>query len=250
MKRIRGFSLIELAIVLVIVTLLIGGLAVPLTAQIQARRIAETKKTLEEAREAIVGYAMTHTVDDDGDPDTPRRPFLPCPDVDGDGLEDRNPAGDCTQPTALKMGWFPWVTLGTAEKDAWGNRLRYATHNDLTDSTQGFHSGSAPLPNDPRWIQLCSNQNCPNIDVAANVPVVLISHGPNGWGARNISGSTLANPTGANELANLDWDGRFVSRTPTQPDHDDGEFDDLLTWLSFNVLINRVCPAMGGCPPP
>lgn len=44
MKRIRGFSLIELAIVLVIVTLLIGGLAVPLTAQIQARRIAETKK--------------------------------------------------------------------------------------------------------------------------------------------------------------------------------------------------------------
>jgi len=53
MKPARGFTLIELAIVLVIVTILIGGLAVPLSAQIQARRIAETKKTLEEAREAI-----------------------------------------------------------------------------------------------------------------------------------------------------------------------------------------------------
>jgi len=254
MKRIRGFSLIELAIVLVIVTLLIGGLAVPLTAQIQARRIAETKKTLEEAREAIVGYAMTHTVDHDGDADTPRRPYLPCPDGDGDGIEDRI-AGVCTQPMALQMGWFPWVTLGTAEKDAWGNRLRYATHNDLTRAVEinpssGFHSDSAPLPNDPRWNQVCSNQNCPNVDVAANVPVVLISHGPNGWGARNISGSTLANPTGANELTNLDWDNLFVSRTPTQPGDANGEFDDLVTWLSFNVLINRVCPAMGGCPPP
>ena len=56
----RGFTLIEMAIVLIIITILIGGLAVPLSAQIQARRIAETKKTLEEAREAIIGYAMTH----------------------------------------------------------------------------------------------------------------------------------------------------------------------------------------------
>ena len=44
MKRTRGFTLIELAIVLVIITILIGGLAMPLSAQIQARRIAETKQ--------------------------------------------------------------------------------------------------------------------------------------------------------------------------------------------------------------
>ena len=41
----RGFTLIEMAIVLVIVTILIGGLAMPLSAQIQARRIAETSVT-------------------------------------------------------------------------------------------------------------------------------------------------------------------------------------------------------------
>jgi len=60
MKLARGFTLIELAIVLVIITILIGGLAVPLSAQIQARRIGETNRTLEEARETILGYIMTH----------------------------------------------------------------------------------------------------------------------------------------------------------------------------------------------
>ncbi len=45
MKIQRGFTLIEMAIVLVIVTILIGGLAMPLSAQIQARRIAETRTT-------------------------------------------------------------------------------------------------------------------------------------------------------------------------------------------------------------
>ena len=50
MTNSRGFTLIEMAIVLVIITILIGGLAVPLSAQIQARRISETQKTLGEAQ--------------------------------------------------------------------------------------------------------------------------------------------------------------------------------------------------------
>ncbi|MEQ1592121.1 MAG: prepilin-type N-terminal cleavage/methylation domain-containing protein [Thiobacillaceae bacterium] len=109
-----GFTLIEMAIVLVIITILIGGLAMPLSAQIEARRIAETRKTMEEAREAIMGYAMSHTTGScacaytsgtlDGSPTTtcsaslcsatltthdtailtlkPRH-FLPCPDLSG-----------------------------------------------------------------------------------------------------------------------------------------------------------------------
>lgn len=245
MKRTHGFTLIELAIVLVIITILIGGLAVPLSAQIQARRIAETRKTMEEAREAILGYAMTHSIDHDDNTDTPRRPFLPCPDRGGDGIEDRQD-GRC----ATEIGWFPWVTLGTAAQDAWGNRLRYATHDDLTnadpiDVTSGFHIGSALAPTTP-WNQVCSEENCPDVDIAADVPVVLISHGPNGWGALNVSGAMLA-PPGADstsELENLDGavDKFFNSRMPSE------EFDDLVTWLSFNVLINRVCPAAGGCP--
>lgn len=244
MRLQRGFSLIELAIVLVIVTILIGGLAVPLSAQIQARRVAETSKTLEEAREAILGYAMTHSVDHDSNPTTPPRPFLPCPDSDtvADGLENRDlTTGACVQD----VGWFPWVTLGAASQDAWGRRLLYASQPELTNSLNGFNNSTvAPVAG---WNDVCSTHTCSTVDVAADVPVVLVSFGPNGWGARDINGSTLASPTGADELENLNADRLFVSRSSSKPGSTSGEFDDLTTWLSFNLIINRACPA-GGCP--
>ncbi len=244
MRSQRGFTLIELAIVLVIVTILIGGLAMPLSTQIQARRIAETKKTLEEAREAIIGYAMTHQTSG-----SPPRPYLPCPDANADGIEEaRDVAGDCPQ----RAGWLPWVTLGTASQDAWGNRLRYTTHEDLTNSNNGFFNGSEAAATST-WNHVCSLADCPTVDVAAGMPVVLVSHGPNGRGARNVNipfGSpTPALPPGtsANEIENLDADHRYVSRPPSRPGDAAGEFDDLVAWLPFSVLINRVCPA-GGCP--
>ncbi len=56
----KGFSLIELAIVLVVVALLIGGLLVPLSMQIEQQRIRDTQKTLEEIKEALVGFAIAN----------------------------------------------------------------------------------------------------------------------------------------------------------------------------------------------
>ncbi len=232
----RGFTLIELAIVLVIVTILIGGLAVPLTAQIQARRTTETNRTLEEAREALLGYAMTHrTVG------PPQRPYLPCPDIDGDGVEETRTAGACPKD----WGWLPWVTLGSAAQDAWGNRLRYAVQPQLTNSTNGFSTAAPPAPGGGH--DVCSNHDCVTVDVASDVPVILVSHGPNGRGARNVNNTLLAAPTGANEQENLDADNRYVSRPPTKANDPAGEFDDLTAWMSFGMIVNRVCPA-GGCP--
>ena len=278
MKKQQGFTLIELAIVLVIVTILVGGLAMPLSAQIQARRISETNKTLVEAREAILGYAMTHSCtcqyDSSGalsqaplgpppqstctaqcastgpNSGTITRPYLPCPDTDGNGTENRPPSGECFQ----ERGFFPWRDLGTASQDAWGNRIRYAVTADLADATIGFHNGSSGT-----WNQIISSTaQCslapPIVDVAMNVPVVLISHGPNSRGARNVNiplaTATPAAPaaTGANELQNLGTPqntcttSSFVSANPTDT------FDDLVTWLPFTVLISRVCPNPGGCP--
>lgn len=295
MTRQRGFTLIELAIVLVIVTILIGGLAVPLSAQIQARRIAETKQTLEEAREAIVGYAMSHTVSPQPTctcayalngatyvltpppastcpvsqcPATHSaatltvpvtRHYLPCPDArtdteagvdnDGDGSqndanngrEDRKTDGSCL----VDAGNFPWVTLGAAAQDAWGNRLHYATHADLTTRTAGFHNASTPGPGNS-WNRVCATNGC-SVVIADELPVVLVSHGANGWGALNVNGSTLASPTGSDEAENLDADRLYVSRPPSKKTDAAGEFDDLTSWLSFKVLITRACPP-GGCP--
>jgi prepilin-type N-terminal cleavage/methylation domain-containing protein len=229
MKQVHGFTLIELAIVLVIITFLIGGLAMPLSAQIQARRVAETRQIMEEAREAIVGFAMTHQI--------AGQPYLPCPDTVGDGVENRDAAGICSS----EEGLFPWVTMGTAGQDAWGNRLRYRVTAAFADGSAGFSS------TDVGNLQVCSSSACTTVDVASNVPVVLVSHGPNGRGARNVSGNTQANPSGADELENTNNDINFVSRAPASAEAAGGEFDDLVVWISDSLLRSRVCPA-GGCP--
>lgn len=130
--------------------------------------------------------------------------------------------------------------------------MRYAVVDELADSAIGFHNGSSGT-----WNQIFSSTaNCAapgGPDVATNVPVVLISHGPNGRGARNVNialgTATPAAPadTGADELQNLGTPqnpcttSSFISTNRTDT------FDDLVTWLPFGVLITRVCPA-GGCP--
>lgn len=241
----RGFTLIEMAIVLIIITILIGGLAVPLSTQIQARRIAETNKTLEEAKEAIIGYAMTHKSTDGN-----QRPYLPCPDTDGDGREEARVTGVGTGPELdgscpQSFGFFPWVDLGGAAHDAWGNRLRYVVTRKLSNQISGFSSSTDR--NTGAWKDIASSNGCAPVNVAAGVPFVLVSHGPNGWGARNVNGNTLAAPSGADENENLLGDNAcYVSRAPSKPGGAGGEFDDLVTWLPFGLLVSRACPA--GCP--
>lgn len=235
----RGFTLIEMAIVLVIITVLIGGLAMPLAAQIQARRVAETKKTLEEAQHAIAGYAMTH-------PSTtnPDKPYLPCPDTNGDGQEDRT--GDvCTSAD----GWFPWADLGTASQDAWGNRLHYSVENrEYADRSKGMPNLSlyAPPYATLNLKRVCRSSACAQID-ALYLPAVVFSHGPNGRGGLNVNGNSLGSPSSADELENTDGDASFVSRTPSKAGDASGEFDDLVVWVSDSLLRSRVCP-IGGCP--
>ncbi|MSQ59675.1 MAG: prepilin-type N-terminal cleavage/methylation domain-containing protein [Betaproteobacteria bacterium] len=53
-----GFSLIELAIAIIVIALLLGALLVPLGTQVEQRKIAETQLVLEEIKEALLGYAM------------------------------------------------------------------------------------------------------------------------------------------------------------------------------------------------
>jgi len=235
-RRHAGFTLIELAIGLVIITLLIGGLAVPLTAQLQARRVLETQRTLEAARDALLGYAMTHRA-------AGTNRHLPCPDTDTppDGRENRN-AGNCVS----NGGVLPWVDLGVAPQDAWGNRLTYAVLSQYSNSQTGFNQ-AAPILTDP--LEIASSASLNNPDVADRVVFVVLSHGPNGRGARSIAGTALAPPTSPDELENTDGDRRFISRSPTRADSPSGEFDDLPIWVSHPQLIQRVCPSGSDCAP-
>ena len=243
MKRQHGFSLIELAIVLVIVTLLIGGLAMPLSAQIQARRIAETRKAMEAIRDTLIGYAMSHTVT----VGTVTRHYLPCPDINNDGLEEpRSSSGACPSD----RGGLPWITLGVQGDDAWGNRYTYAVSAKFSNNSSingGFISTPAATPAN---LDIFPNASCVTPAVMASVPAVWVSHGPQGRGALNMNGGTPLAPASvaADERQNLNiasgslpcLNTNFVSHNPTD------DFDDLVTWLSSSELFNRVCPS-GGC---
>lgn len=230
MSRQRGFTLIELAIVLVILTILIGGLAVPLTAQIQARRIAETRADMRAIQDALFGYAMRQQAG---------QPYLPCPDNNGDGDEDlRGADGECLRI----RGGLPWRTLGIGGADAWGSRYTYAVSKPFTNSA-GFESV------DDGDLDVHRSATCSG-DGMTNVAVVIVSHGPNTRGAQNMSGGTPLAPASvpADERANLPastaapcTEKGFVGHPPNQ------DFDDQVVWLHPNILRDRLC--RGGCPP-
>ena len=53
-----GFSLIEMAIVLFIVALLLGGLLPTVSSQIEQQHTNETRKQLDEIQQALLGFAV------------------------------------------------------------------------------------------------------------------------------------------------------------------------------------------------
>jgi hypothetical protein len=76
-------------------------------------------------------------------------------------------------------------------------------------------------------------------------PVVLLSHGPNGFGATDLDGNLLAAPTGSDEARNAGGDGKlFYSRPLSEnPAAPGGAFDDRITWLSPNLVAHRLVSA-------
>ena len=100
---VRGYSLPEMAIALLVLGILLGGIVVPLSSRLKAEARLKTENLVYDAREAVLGYGIANrTVSGVGGvaikiqdynglmhamPEG--RPYLPCPDVTGDGVEDR-----------------------------------------------------------------------------------------------------------------------------------------------------------------
>ncbi len=53
-----GFTLIEMAVVLLIVALLLGGLLPTLTSRVEQQRLGEVRKQLDEIEQAAIGFAL------------------------------------------------------------------------------------------------------------------------------------------------------------------------------------------------
>jgi type II secretory pathway pseudopilin PulG len=240
---------------MVIVALMLGGMLVSLSTSRDIASEKDTQKQLASINEALLGFAAAQG-------------RLPCPaTATSTGRESfcTNASGACGAELFIEVhgrctdffnGFFPSATLGLSPTDsqgfaidAWSNRLRYVVSNKTAGSIDfpftkpsGIKTGWAT---DPSQIQsdlfVCNtatniafagaaNADCPAADQLTNSAVaVVFSTGRNGGAA----------PTGADELAN--WttsnDRVFVNATPS------AAFDDLVTWLSPNILYNRLISA-------
>ena len=220
-KSTSGFTLVEIAIVLLIITALLAGLVPTLSSQVDQRHVTETVKQLDEIQQALIGFAVING-------------RLPCP-ADGTIATGLANAGvqKATCAAGANGGVLPWVTLGVAETDAWGRRFTYRVTPDFASSVS-FTLATTPNLNVGLTTTITDN------NVAAGVPAVVISHGKNGTGAYLPDGLLNATAATGDEVDNAatDNNNHFVS-------HDSvlNGFDDIVTWISPNILFNRMVSA-------
>jgi type II secretory pathway pseudopilin PulG len=246
-----GFTIVELAIVLTIVGLLLAGLLIPFATQVELRRVTETSGTLDQAKEALIGFAIANG-------------RLPCPaSSNSQGRESfcDLSAGACTPVTDIRdhgkcsnplNGFFPAASVSFVPVDqegyavdAWGltqNRLRYAvTEANANSFTAKDGMKNALITNLQPNLTVCASgknitaSNCGSgITVLTNTaPAVLFSLGKN----------APTGGSGRDEAANLAGNRTFVSHEPTPGTSEGGEFDDVVTWLSPNLLYARLVQA-------
>lgn len=223
---------------MLILGILLGGLLVPLSTQLEQRRVSETQRSLSDAKEALLGFAMAN-----GRLPCPANPQWPAVSAayGNSGNESYN-GTICT----ITTGVLPWATLGLPETDAWGRRFTYYVSASYADSiasgTVTPPVGCVDTPTQASYA-LCSDgsgtiQNAgTGTTVASTVPAVVVSHGSNGGGAYGTGGVVLVAATGADETENADGDGIFRAGPYS------GTFDDLLAWIPNSILKSRTVAA-------
>lgn len=230
-RRSAGFSLVELAIVMVVIAFLVSGAILPLASTLERARIREARVTLDERiRAALLGYAASRPLG---------TVFLPCPDcpaacggpVSNDGIEDRAGGGAC----AVDAGNLPWVTLGLGEADPWGSRYGYGVTPGFADPVSGFTLTTPDLTAAGVGASVRDGDGNVLIGSAGTEGAVAVvwSAGRNRYGAVSAQGVAQPAPPPANadEIENADGDALFVSR-PVDPQGGVQQFDDILVWLS------------------
>lgn len=253
--RMRGFTLIELSVVVMVVALLLGSLLVPLTTQVEQRNVSETQKRLQEVRDALIGYAIVNG-------------RFPCPAVSTGASTDTGTeafAGGGTksngQCATFNNGFVPGATLGLSNLDsqgfvvdAWGlqqNRIRYAIADTTASGIQHLFTAfngmrASAIINASgggvTFLNVCSASpagtapfaGCANAQQTLSSEAVFIVYSV-GKNAATGGG------TSADEAANLDGDAVFVSRTNYSQAA--GEYDDLMLWTSRPALVGQLAAA-------
>lgn len=223
-----GFSILELAIVMVIVATLLGGLLVSISSTQELNNRIDAQDTLEEIREALYGFAQANG-------------YLPCPATAATaGVEAPVGGGVCTQ----RFGFVPWSTLGLSGPlntdnllmDSWLNPYRYSVTNQNASAftTPGAMStiGMAALAPD---LQICDAAGCGTV-LFDSAPAVILSMGAD-W-STFTSADEVENAEGTTAGYRQATDIEFVTTG-----YIEDTFDDIVNWLSPSILYTKMIAA-------
>ena len=258
-----GFSLIELAVVLFILSLLLGGMLSPLATSIEQENRQKAQDDLNEIKDLLLGYAIING----------RLPCPDCPDLTvgscnaagssnvNDGLEDRYDSGGI-QVCRTDIGNLPWTELQIKSDDAWGNYYTYQVTPDFSRESNNSACGSATTGIS---FELCTSGDIDIYDtyattypvtptVANDVVAIVISHGKNfletsqqdqevenyGRNPENPdSGTTIISSyTPSDYVSNV-----FIYTDYTNTSSGDVAYDDLMIWLPAPTLMNKMVSA-------
>lgn len=115
----KGFSLLEMALALLLVGILIQSVTSMLSQNQQRQTYKQTEQELQTIKQILLSYLQINQ-------------YLPCPDTNGDGLENRETGGDCS----ADQGAFPYLEFGgVGHQDEFGNPYFYATNTNSTSTT-------------------------------------------------------------------------------------------------------------------
>ena len=243
----KGFSLVELSVVILILGLLLGGLMMPLSAQREGAKLRNGKEQLESIREAIEGHALVNGV-------------LPCPATAASNGLASSSGGGCDE----QHGFVPATTLDLSGRrnddnlllDPWGSPVRYsvsasdADNNGNWDFVTAGEMREVTIAGLQPDLVVCSTAAgasgtaCGNASqtLSDSAPMVVYSLGRD-W--RSFSSADELENVGATVGTGggypVNADNVFVTRQFA--DAPGAEFDDLVVWMPPNVLYGRLVAA-------
>lgn len=212
-----GFTLVELAVVLVILALLAGTLVVPVSSRMEAQARQQTAAELRDIEHALIGFSILYG-------------RLPCPTTEADpaspayGIEQSPP---CDHSNA---GYLPWRTLGVKPHDTWGHPRDSVTspwdgHWRYRPDASASDSGISATASTSSNLQIRDHDGNPITTVSpSRAAAVIFSTGPNRRADGHNATHSASTPV-------------FEAGEPT------AAFDDQLLWIGHPLLVARLAQA-------
>jgi prepilin-type N-terminal cleavage/methylation domain-containing protein len=201
----KGFTLLEIAIVMIIIGILAGG-GVGLMRMLTERKARNaTVDYLQQVRMALVSYAGNNG-------------RLPWADSDADGIEN----------SGTTNGTLPYQTLQIAPSDAYKRNLRYEINANLTTNRSSTCSAlRAGLSIRPQVV------DADGAATAFSVAAVLVSAGP--MDADSNGNVFDALTAGTHQGNNANGNPNYLRNPPV------AAFDDLTTYIGGSELSGYLC---------